>query len=83
MKFRTLLVAAAMTQSAAFAQNGDSMIQYEKITELEFGEQSISAPITAPDHTLITESPRPRFNPMIRIRADFDDLTDTTVQEVK
>jgi hypothetical protein len=83
MTIRTLLVAAAMTQSTALAQNGDSAIQYEKITEIEFGAQSISAPIAAPDHTLITETPRPRFNPLIRIRVDFDDLSDTTVREVK
>ena len=68
MKIKTLLVAAVMTQSTALAQNGDSAIEYEKITEIEFGAQSISAPITAPEHTLITETPRPRFNPLLRIR---------------
>lgn len=81
MKFVVLLMVIFGT--AAHAQESeDTNIQYKRVTELELDTVSLDAVATKPELTAIAESPRPKFNSMIKLRTDFIPEMKTALLEV-
>jgi len=80
--FAVFLVAASVP-NPGYAQADDLPVQYKPVTNIDFGEQKVKATLIGPGNQLISEPRRPVFNPMIWVRADFDELTTDQVNEVK
>jgi len=80
--FAVFLVATSVP-SPGYAQADDLPVQYKPVTNIDFGDQKVKATIVGPSNQLIAETSRPVFNPMIWIRADFDDKTAEQVNEIK
>jgi len=53
------------------------------VTEIDFEELDVTALRDGAPITLITERPKPNFPPMLKIRTNFDDQTQSEVNEVK
>ena len=56
---------------------------YKEKTEIDFEGVEIAGELVRPQGSLILDRKRAQFNSMIKLRTDFDDLMDESVDEVK
>ncbi len=53
------------------------------MTEIDFESIEVSGELVKPQGALLLDRKRAQFNSMIKLRTDFDDLMDETVDEIK
>ena len=58
-------------------------VVYKQRTEIDFEGVEIEGELVKPQGSLLLERKHAKFNPMIRLRTDFDDEMDKSVQEIK
>ena len=58
-------------------------VVYKEKTEIDFEGVEVQGELVKPQGSLLLERKHAKFNPMIRLRTDFDDLMEDSVQEVK
>ena len=58
-------------------------VVYKEKTEIDFESVEVSGELVRPQGSLVLERKRAQFNSMIKLRTDFDDLIDETVDEIK
>ena len=58
-------------------------VVYKERTEIDFESVEVSGELVRPQGSLILDRKRAQFNSMIKLRTDFDDLMDDSVDEVK
>ena len=58
-------------------------VVYKEKTEIDFESVEVSGELVRPQGSLVLERKRDQFNSMIKLRTDFDDLIDETVDEIK
>ena len=83
---RTLLSLSSLfliSAGPAAAQSQDQDITYQKVTTIDMGDLNVSANVQGPDGVLVNQRPKPQFNPMIKIRKDFDDEMSWSVDAVR
>ena len=83
---RTLLSLSSLfliSAGTAAAQSQDRDITYQKVTTIDMGDLNVSANVQGPDGVLVNQRPKPQFNPMIKIRKDFDDEMSWSVDAVR
>jgi hypothetical protein len=56
---------------------------YKDKTEIDFEAIDVHGKIVKPQGALLLDRRRARFNPMIKLRMDFDDEMDKSVDEIK
>jgi hypothetical protein len=74
-----LLVCAA----PAAAQSQDKDIVYRDVTVIDMGDLNVSATIQGPDGVLVNQRPKPKFNPLIKLRKNFDTEVEQSIDEVR
>mgnify|MGYP003627591801 FL=1 len=67
----------------AFAQDQDRTITYKKRTEIDFEGVDISGELVKPQGALLLDRKRATFNPLIKLRADFNPEMSASVTEIK
>ena len=77
-------ILSALLTTAAFAQSDTDKptVTYQKETTIEFGELDIEGRIVKPDGKMIVERPTAFFNPLIRLRTDFQQEIRSTVNDL-
>ncbi len=85
MKVQSLLMAATAFLSApAFAQDAEEpKVVYKSRTEIDFEGVEVDGELVKPQGALLLDRKRANFNPLIKLRTDFDDEMDKSVDEVK
>ena len=58
-------------------------VVYKERTEIDFEGVEISGELVRPQGSLVLERKRAQFNSMIKLRTDFDDEMDKSVDEIK
>tara|TARA_R100000008_G_C3572425_1_gene163059 strand:- start:681 stop:929 length:249 start_codon:yes stop_codon:yes gene_type:complete len=58
-------------------------VVYKERTEIDFESVEVSGELVRPQGSLVLERKRAQFNSMIKLRTDFDDLMDKSVEEIK
>ena len=58
-------------------------VVYKQKTEIDFEGVEVQGELVKPQGSLLLERKHAKFNPMIKLRTDFDDLMEDTVQEIK
>ena len=58
-------------------------VVYKQRTEIDFEGVEIEGELVKPQGSLVLDRRHAKFNPMIKLRTDFDDEMDKSVQEVK
>ena len=58
-------------------------IVYKSKTEIDFEGIEIDGELGKPQGSLLLERQGAKFNPMIKLRIDFDDEMEKSVQEIK
>ena len=64
-----------------FAQ--DRATEYEKRTEIDFEALDITGEMIKPQGSVIIERRKAEFNPLIKIRTDFNHEMSNSVREIK
>ena len=58
-------------------------IVYKQRTEIDFEGVEIDGELVKPQGSLLLERKHAKFNPMIKLRTDFDDMIEDSVKEIK
>ena len=75
-----------LTLSTSYADDSvkeDPKVVYKAKTEIDFEGVEIEGELVKPQGSLILDRQRAKFNPLIKLRVDFDDEMDKTVDEIK
>lgn len=77
----------AMVASPAFAQEetdeSGQRIKYKERTEIDFEGVDVQGELVKPQGSLLMDAKRIQFNPLIRLRENFDVEMKQSVDEVK
>ena len=87
------VVALSLATSAAYAQDDDSgagaeesagrRITYKSKTEIDFEGIEVAGELVKPQGALLLDRKRGSFNPLIKLRADFNLEMDNSVDQIK
>jgi len=82
----TTLFLLSLISTNAFAdepKQEEPQIVYKQKTEIDFEGLEIDGELVRPQGSLLLERQGAKFNPMIKLRTDFDDEMEHSVKEVK
>ncbi len=80
------VVLAAFATSSAWAQDedpGDRKVIYKTKTEIDFEGLDVNGELVKPSSALVLDRKKAQFNPLIKLRADFNAEMEQSVDEVK
>jgi len=84
---RTLAALLALgLSSSAFAQDdadAGRQIKYKERTEIDFEGVDVTGELVKPAGALLIDRRKAQFNPLIRLRQDFNDEMKASIDEVK
>ena len=69
--------------SLLHAEDNDREIVYSKKTEIDFEGLDVEGQLVKPQGALLLERKRTAFNPLIKLRTDFNYEMSTSVDQVK
>ena len=72
-----------LIMNLAIAQDEDRTVTYRKKTEIDFEGVDISGELVKPQGALLLDRKRASFNPLIKLRADFNPEMSASVTEIK
>lgn len=81
MKYVILLLLSNMAY--ADDKTEEPKVVYKQKTEIDFEGVEVDGTLVKPQGSLLLERKHAKFNPMIKLRTDFDDLIDKSVDEIK
>jgi hypothetical protein len=83
----TCLAVSGLFSGAALAQEVDEdsgrAIKYKERTEIDFEGVDVTGDLIKPQGMLLMDVKRKQFNPLIRLRENFDEEMTQSVDEVK
>ena len=83
----TLLILTLLATSLVACGDDDKEeepnVVYKQRTEIDFEGVEIEGELVKPQGSLVLDRKHAKFNPMIRLRTDFDDEMDKSVDEIK
>lgn len=78
------LVSLALFSGAAWAQDEeDRKVKYKERTEIDFEGLDVNGELVKPSGALLLDRKRANFNPLIRLRTDFNQEMAESVDEIK
>jgi hypothetical protein len=86
---RVLVIALlSLAAPSAFAQDDEASgdgkkVQYKAKTEIDFEGLDVSGELVKPAGSVVAETKRAAFNPLIRLRTDFAQEMVESVDEIK
>ena len=74
-----------LLSSLAYADDPkeEPKVVYKQRTEIDFEGVEIEGELVKPQGSLVLDRRHAKFNPMIKLRTDFDDEMDKSVDEIK
>jgi len=69
--------------TTALAKEPAPIIVYQERTEIDFESVDIAGELVKPEGNLITERTEAVFNPLIRLRTDWNEEMSASVNEIK
>ena len=67
----------------ALAEEPSPTVVYKKQTEIDFEAVDIEGQLVKPEGTLVQERQEALFNPLIKLRMDWDEEISQSVSEIK
>ena len=64
-------------------EKDEPRVVYKQKTEIDCEGVEVDGELVKPQGALLLDRKRAQFNSMIKLRTDFDDLMDETVDEIK
>lgn len=81
MKYLVLFLLSGVAY--ANDEEKEPKVIYKERTEIDFEGVEVDGELVKPQGALLLDRKRAQFNSMIKLRTDFDDLMEDTVQEIK
>ena len=81
MKYLVLFLLSGVAY--ANDEEKEPKVIYKERTEIDFEGVEVDGELVRPQGALLLDRKRAQFNSMIKLRTDFDELMEDTVQEVK
>ena len=78
-----LISPAAIAGDKVKNEEESRTITYKQRTEIDFEGVEVQGQLVRPQGTLVLERKRGHFNPLIKLRTDFDDEMHRSVNEIK
>ena len=78
-----LFAATLMFDTPALAQDENRQIKYKERTEIDFEGVDVEGELVKPQGQLLLDRRKANFNPLIRLRQDFNSEMKQSVDEVK
>jgi len=69
--------------TTALAEEPAPIVVYQERTEIDFESLDITGELVKPEGNLITERTEAVFNPLIRLRTDWNEEMSASVNEIK
>ena len=69
--------------TTALAEEPAPIVVYQERTEIDFEAVDIAGELVKPEGNLITERQEAVFNPLIRLRTDWNEEMSASVNEIK
>ena len=69
--------------SLAFANDDEKKVIYKSMTEIDFEDLEIEGVLQRPQSALVLERKKASFNPLIKLRVNFNEEIEESVQEVR
>ena len=82
MKYLILLMLSG-TAWAEDPKEEEPKVVYKERTEIDFESVDVVGELVRPQGALLLDRKRAQFNSMIKLRTDFDDEMDKSVDEIK
>ena len=82
-KFIPLLAFLLFPQEAQGQEAEERQIKYKERTEIDFEGVDITGELVKPAGSLVMDRRKAQFNPLIRLRLDFDDKMKESIDEIK
>ena len=82
MKYLFLFLISG-TALADNTKEEEPKVIYKERTEIDFESVEIAGELVKPQGSLVLDRKRAKFNPMIKLRTDFDDEIDYSIEEIK
>ena len=76
---RILFLLVFSIPAAQAQETPQPAVQYQKVTEIDIETVSLTADVVKPELSAISESRRPAFHSLFRLRTDFKDEMKETV----
>jgi len=67
----------------AFAQDEEREVRYKEKTEIDFEGLDVEGQLVKPQGALLLDRKRATFNPLIKLRSDFNPEMSHSVNEIK
>jgi hypothetical protein len=83
IKMRYLVLFILSGVAYANDKKEEPKVVYKERTEIDFESVEVSGELVRPQGSLVLERKRAQFNSMIKLRTDFDDEMDKSVDEIK
>ena len=81
---RILIAIILLTMSLpALAQDDDRNVRYKDRTEIDFEGVDVSGELVKPQGALLLDRKRANFNPLIKLRTDFNPEMSQSINNVK
>jgi hypothetical protein len=77
------VVAISLVGSRAWAGEDDEKVVYKSKTEIDFEDLEIEGILQKPQSALVLERKKANFNPLIKLRTDWNDAIQESVDEIK
>jgi hypothetical protein len=81
--FLLILTSIALANDGDPSEGGGKKVVYRSETTIDFEELEIEGVLQRPQSQLILERKKASFNPLIKLRTDWDDKLEESVDEVK
>jgi hypothetical protein len=79
-----IITAIGIFSGAAFAQDdSDRRVQYKAKTEIDFEGLDVAGELVKPAGALLLDRKKASFNPLIRLRTDFNEEMKESVDQIK
>ena len=77
------LLTTLLLSGTAFAEDSNSRIQYKAKTEIDFEGLEVAGELIKPSGSAINVRRSAPFNPLIKLRTDFNEEMNQSVNEIK
>ena len=78
-----ILSLATLSGHAWAGDDDEERVVYKQKTEIDFEDLEIEAVLQKPQSALILERKKANFNPLIKLRTDWQDEMDQSIDEMK
>ena len=82
-KMKLFIIILSLLSTSAFAQDGDRKVVYKQKTEIDFEALNIDGELVKPQGALLLDRKKGSFNPLIKLRQDFNTEIEQSVDLIK